>query len=229
MIPDDYVRTKTTVSGCRDQADIDIVVTTGGTRVTDDDVTSSGAVSGLGVTARRVHGEHPELPPEDERPSVVALWRGVDPTSGSFFPSPLHQYHNQTKPLYRLGLEDGYDAEIPSGGSVGYEELLDHDPDYIAVVGSLTSDTHEGFVNQIVEPFENDANGQELTAVQEGNIIRSGGQYMGPTVDLFATEAVAKQVWPDRFGEWPGPVRDVSEDEQLFDRQEVSDIINGNF
>ncbi|NUB93062.1 ABC transporter substrate-binding protein [Haloterrigena sp. SYSU A558-1] len=170
-----------------------------------------------------------ELPPEDERPSVVALWRGVDPTSGQFFPSPLHQYHNQTKPLYRLGLEDGYDAEIPSGGSVGYEELLEHDPDYICVVGSLTSDTHEDFVDQIVEPFENDANGQELTAVQEGNVIRSGGQYMGPIVDLFATEAIAKQVWPDRFGEWPGPVRDVPEDEQLFDRQEVSDIINGNF
>lgn len=169
-----------------------------------------------------------DLPPEDERPSVIALWRGVDPTAAQFYPSPIHQYHNQTLPLYRLGLEDGFDAEIPGGGTIGYEELLEHDPDYIAVVGSLTSDTHEEFVSNIVEPFENDANGQELTAVQEGNVIRSGGQYMGPIVDLFATEAVAKQVWPDRFGEWPGPVRDVAEDGQLFDRQAVSDIINGN-
>ncbi|RDI69944.1 ABC transporter substrate-binding protein [Halopelagius longus] len=170
-----------------------------------------------------------QLPPEDERPSVIALWRGVDPSSGQFYPSPLHQYHNQTKPLYRLGLKDGFDEEIPGGGTIGYEELLDHDPDYIAAVGSLTSDTHEEFVSNIVEPFENNPNGQDLTAVQEGNFIRIGGQYQGPIVDLFATEAAAKQVWPDRFGEWPGPVSDVPEDEQLFDRQEVSDIINGNF
>ncbi|WP_459193207.1 ABC transporter substrate-binding protein [Halosimplex sp. J119] len=170
-----------------------------------------------------------ELPPEGERPSVIALWRGVDPTTGEFYLSVVDQYQNQTLPLYRLGFEDGYDAEIPGGGTIGYEELLDHDPDYLAVVGSLTSDTHEQFVNNIVEPFENDPNGQELTAVQEGNILRIGGQYQGPIVDLFATEAVAKMAWPDSFGEWPGPVDEVPEDEQLFDRQRVSDVINGNF
>ncbi|WP_434522681.1 ABC transporter substrate-binding protein [Halorubrum sp. AS12] len=170
-----------------------------------------------------------ELPPEEERPSVIPLWRGIDPTGGQFYPSPIHQYQNQTLPLYRLRLEDGYDADIPGGGTIGYEELLEHDPDYIAAVGSLISNTHEEFVSNIVEPFENDPNGQDLTAVQEGNIIRIGGQYQGPIVDMFATEAVAKQIWPDRFGEWPGPVEDVPEEEQLFDRQRVSDIINGNF
>ncbi|GAA0272473.1 ABC transporter substrate-binding protein [Halobacterium noricense] len=169
-----------------------------------------------------------ELPPEDERPSVIAFWRGLDPSGGQFYVSPLHQYHNQTKPLSRLGLEDGYDAEVPSGGTIGYEEILEHDPDYIAAVGSLTSDIHEQFVDQIVEPFENNPNGQDLTAVQEGNYIRIGGQYQGPIVDLFATEATAKMVWPEIFGEWPGRVEDVPEDEQLFDRQRVSDIINGN-
>jgi iron complex transport system substrate-binding protein len=170
-----------------------------------------------------------QLPPEEERPSVIAFWRGLDPTSGQFYVSPLHQYHNQTKPLYRLGLEDGFDAEIPSGGTIGYEEILEHDPDYIAAIGSLTSDTHEEFVDQIVDPFQDNPNGQDLTAVQEENFIRIGGQYQGPIVDLFATEAAAKMVWPETFGEWPGPVEDVPEDEQLFDRQRVSDIINGNF
>ncbi|KAA9404766.1 ABC transporter substrate-binding protein [Haloarcula hispanica] len=169
-----------------------------------------------------------DLPPEDERPSVIAVWRGVDPTSGQFYLSDIHKYHNQTKPLSRLGLRDGYDAEIPGGGTVGYEELLNHDPDYIAAVGRLTTATHDEFVTNVVEPFENNPNGQDLTAVQEGNIIRIGGQYQGPIVDLFATEAAAKQVWPDRFGEWPGPVRDVPDEEKLFDRQAVSDIINGN-
>ncbi|RJT07859.1 molybdenum cofactor biosynthesis protein B [Halococcus sp. IIIV-5B] len=39
LIPDDYVRIKTAVSGLLDRSDMDIVITTGGTGVTVDDVT----------------------------------------------------------------------------------------------------------------------------------------------------------------------------------------------
>ncbi|UWM56892.1 molybdopterin-binding protein [Salinirubellus salinus] len=46
MVPDDYVRIKTTVSECLDRPDVDLVVTTGGTGVTVDDVTPD-AVSEL--------------------------------------------------------------------------------------------------------------------------------------------------------------------------------------
>ena len=46
MIPDDYVQIKTTVSEYLDRSDVDIVVTTGGTGVTVDDVTPD-AVSDL--------------------------------------------------------------------------------------------------------------------------------------------------------------------------------------
>lgn len=168
-----------------------------------------------------------ELPPEDERPTVMAIWRGVDPDSGQFFLAPVHRLQNNTKPYYRLGMRDAFEEDVPDG-PVGYEELLDADPDYIGAVGGLTSMTHEEFVETVVEPFENNSNGEGLTAVQEGNIVRTGGQYMGPIVDLFSTEALAKMVFPDSFGEWPGSSADVPEDEQLFDRQEVSDIINGN-
>ncbi|MDB2226094.1 molybdopterin-binding protein [Halorubrum ezzemoulense] len=45
-VPDNYVRIKTTVSECLDRSDIDLVVTTGGTGVTVDDV-SPDAVSEL--------------------------------------------------------------------------------------------------------------------------------------------------------------------------------------
>ncbi|MFO7833703.1 MAG: molybdopterin-binding protein, partial [Halohasta sp.] len=45
-VPDDYVRIKTTVSECLDRSDVDLVVTTGGTGVTVDDV-SPDAVSEL--------------------------------------------------------------------------------------------------------------------------------------------------------------------------------------
>jgi len=63
-VPDDYVRIKTTVSECLDRSDIDLVVTTGGTGVTVDDV-SPDAVSelfdrelpGFGEAFRRISWE----------------------------------------------------------------------------------------------------------------------------------------------------------------------------
>jgi iron complex transport system substrate-binding protein len=45
---------------------------------------------------------------------------------------------------------------------------------------------------------------------------------------MFQTEMVAKQVYPDIFGEFPGLGEPVPESEQLFDRQRVADIINGD-
>lgn len=39
VVPDDYVQIKTTVSECLDRPDVDVVVTTGGTGVTVDDIT----------------------------------------------------------------------------------------------------------------------------------------------------------------------------------------------
>ncbi|WP_135829782.1 ABC transporter substrate-binding protein [Halorussus halobius] len=167
------------------------------------------------------------LPPEDERPTVAAIWRGVSPDSGQFRIAPLHRLGNNTKSYYRLGMQDAFEGQYPDG-PVGYEELLRVDPDYIGAVGALTSTTHEEFVNTTVEPFEANENGQQLSAVQNGNVIRSGGQYMGPIVDMFSTEAVAKQVYPDEFGEWPGPVGDVPEGEQLFDRQRLLDVVAGD-
>ncbi|GAA0307522.1 ABC transporter substrate-binding protein [Halarchaeum salinum] len=168
------------------------------------------------------------LPPEDERPTIAAIWRGVSPDSGQFRVAPLHRLGNNTKSYYRLGMQDAFEGHYPDG-PIGYEELLDVDPDYIGTVGGLTSLSHEEFVNTVIEPFENNENGQNLSAVQNGNVIRSGGQYMGPIVDMFSTEAVAKQVYPETFGEWPGPLGELSESDQLFDRQRMLDIINQDF
>ncbi|WP_435098558.1 ABC transporter substrate-binding protein [Halarchaeum sp. P4] len=167
------------------------------------------------------------LPPESERPTVAAIWRGVNPDSGQFRIAPLHRLGNNTKSYWRVGMKDAFEGRYPDG-PIGYEELLDIDPDYIGAVGALTSSTHEQFRQTVIEPFETNENGQNLSAVQNGNVIRSGGQYMGPIVDMFSTEAVAKQVYPETFGEWPGPVGEVPEDEQLFDRQRLLDIVNRN-
>ncbi|MBO4249071.1 ABC transporter substrate-binding protein (plasmid) [Halomicrobium sp. IBSBa] len=168
------------------------------------------------------------LPPEDERPTVAAIWRGVRPDSGQFRIAPLDPLQNNTLTYRRLGMRDAFAGNVPDG-PIGYEELLDADPDYIGAVGGLTSLTHDEFVETVVEPFEANSNGQDLTAVQERNLVRTGGQFMGPIVDLFSTEALAKMVYPDSFGEWPGSPDAIEPSEQLFDRQALSEIINGNF
>ncbi|ELZ18620.1 ferrichrome-binding protein [Haloterrigena salina JCM 13891] len=167
------------------------------------------------------------LPPEEERPSVAAIWRGVNPDSGEFRIAEVNAQANNTRTYRELGLKDAFEGRIPDG-PIGYEELLDVDPDYIGAVGSLTSLSHEEFVDTVIEPFEEDSNGRSLSAVRNGNVVRTGGQYMGPIVDLYSTEALAKQVYPDEFGEWPGAVGDVPEDERLFDRGDLADIINGD-
>ncbi|SEV95481.1 ABC transporter substrate-binding protein [Halobacterium jilantaiense] len=166
------------------------------------------------------------LPPEGDRPSVAAIWRGVRPDSGQFRIAPLDPLQNNTLTYRRLGMRDAFEDDVPDG-PIGYEELLRVDPDYIGAVGGLTSLTREEFVSTVVEPFEGNENGQSLTAVQNRNLVRTGGQFMGPIVDLFSTEALAKMVYPDSFGEWPGSVGAVPEGERLFDRQRLSDIING--
>lgn len=168
-----------------------------------------------------------ELPPEDQRPTVAAIWRGVNPDSGQFRIAALDPMQNNTLTYRRLGMNDAFEGSIPDG-PIGYEELLRVDPDYIGAVGGLTSLSNEEFVETVVEPFEDNTNGQKLTAVEEGNLVRTGGQFMGPIVDLFSTEALAKMVYPDTFGEWPGASDEIPASEQLFDRQAVADIINGN-
>lgn len=123
-------------------------------------------------------------------------------------------------------MQDAFAGAVPDG-PIGYEELLDVDPDYIGAVGGLTSQTHAEFVDTVVEPFEANPNGQQLTAVENGNLVRTGGQFMGPIVDLFSTEALAKMVYPDAFGSWPGSPTEIPASERLFDRQRVADAING--
>jgi len=63
-IPDDYVRITTTVTDCLDRSDVDLVVTTGGTGVTVDDVTPDAVgelfdreLPGFGEAFRRLSWE----------------------------------------------------------------------------------------------------------------------------------------------------------------------------
>ncbi|KMT45782.1 hypothetical protein EL22_27510 [Halostagnicola sp. A56] len=53
---------------------------------------------------------------------------------------------------------------------------------------------------------------------QNNTRIRAGGFYQGPIINLKLTERAAQQIYPEEF----------SSDEQLFDRQRITDIVNGD-
>jgi hypothetical protein len=43
---------------------------------------------------------------------------------------------------------------------------------------------------------------------------------------MFQTEMAAKQLYPDEFGSYPG-YGDLSEEEQLFDRERLAAVVRG--
>lgn len=78
------------------------------------------------------------------------------------------------------------------------------------------------FRDAVLKDLRNHPVGSQLRAVENGRVYRGGYLYQGPIHNLFLTEQGAKQMYPDIFGE-------VTSDNQLFDRQRVADIVNGNF
>jgi iron complex transport system substrate-binding protein len=112
--------------------------------------------------------------------------------------------------------------------------MLSVDPEIIVVHWGIinTEDNRfdsEAFHEQYVAPMEEDPVGSQLTAVQEGNVYPGAYGEQGPIANLFLTELTGQQLYPEQFGEFdPEQYPDVPEEKQLFDRQRVADIINGD-
>jgi ABC-type Fe3+-hydroxamate transport system substrate-binding protein len=136
-----------------------------------------------------------------------------------------------------MGVTDALaDAVGPGYGDDGrnitldYELLLEADPDVLLVLGPMT----EYFdLDEIRTRLEEHEITSEVTAVREGNVHAQGARRQGPILNLFQTEMTAKQLYSDRFGEWPGyvdgePYPGIPEGERLFDRGRVADIVNGD-
>ena len=88
----------------------------------------------------------------------------------------------------------------------------------------------EDALRKTVEGMRDSSLGQELTAVQEDELYVGGSAYQGPIINLFQTEMLGKQLYPDEFGEWPGEITagelpDIPEEQQLFDREKLAEII----
>jgi iron complex transport system substrate-binding protein len=182
------------------------------------------------------------LPTDEETPSIGLINSGSSPGDGTFYVLSLEDTGYEMKPYRDLGLVDA-DAfagvETGQYGKTDYETMLDVDPDLILVhwgitTGSVTFDGDgafdaEQFREQFVEPMENHEVGSQLTAVKDGRVLPGPTAEQGPLVNAFQTELTARLFYPDEFGELDldAPL-DVPEEERLFDRQRVADIVNGD-
>lgn len=182
------------------------------------------------------------LPDDPETPSIGLINSGSSPESGEFYVLYLEDDGYEMKPYRDLGLVEA-DAfagvETEQYGLTDYETLLDVDPDVLVVHWGITTGSvtfggdgafdAEQFSEQFVAPMENDDVGSQLTAVQEGRVVPGPTAEQGPLVNAFQTELTARLFYPEAFGELDleAPL-DVPEEEQLFDRQRVRDIINGD-
>jgi len=167
------------------------------------------------------------LPPEDERPTVGLLSVNSDFEGGSFYAYPVHD-GNGHKQYRDLGMRGAFDDVIDgSYAEWDYEQLLDVDPDILLFQYGFSHVSTAEFEDRMAAMRE-DPIGQQLSAVRNEQLYRGGTSYQGPIINLFQTEVAAKQFYPEAFGEWRG-LGDIPAEEQLFDRQRLSDITNGVF
>ncbi|QCS45030.1 ABC transporter substrate-binding protein [Natrinema versiforme] len=164
------------------------------------------------------------LPPADDRPSVFLTFEGADEPE-TFSPYRLDDGGTSKKQWRDLGVHDALagtgtdNLSTTNRGKLDYENLLEIDPDVILIRGHERKSATE-FRDVVLDNMQSHPVGSELTAVRNGRVYRGGYLNQGPIHNLFLTERAAKQLFPDEFGA-------VTGDEQLFDRQVVADIVNG--
>ncbi|WP_049922140.1 ABC transporter substrate-binding protein [Halopiger djelfimassiliensis] len=168
------------------------------------------------------------LPPKSERPTAaMVLFSSSDDRMWGYKMNHPGYYAAHTRPL---GATDAL-ADAGYGDSenieLDYEMLLEADPDVLLVLGPM-SETHA--IEAIRERLESNSVTREISAVKNGRVYTQGARGQGPLANHFQLEMTAKQLYPDRFGEWPGyedgsPYPGIPEGERLFDRQRVADIV----
>ncbi|OLZ42222.1 Fe3+-hydroxamate ABC transporter substrate-binding protein [Natrinema saccharevitans] len=156
----------------------------------------------------------------DERPEVAVLVpKSAEPEA--FYPYTIDE-GTQSKHWNDLRVEGAFaangvaDAQA-TGGTIDYEALLEIDPDVIAIrqQGAVTeSEFEQGLVSFM---REHDV-ASELRAVRNDRVIYGGMTYQGPIIHLFQLERAAQGLYPNEF-----------DDEELFDRGRVADIVTGEY
>jgi len=162
------------------------------------------------------------LPPTSERPSVAV---------GSLYDGTwyLNTFGGGSEEVYGvkhyrdLGITDAV-AEADIGTSqVGTERMLKLDPEIFVWRHGIYNPEQ---VNEAFENLEDDSLGSKLSCVDSGRFYVGGSPDQGPIVNTFQTEMLAKQLFPDEFGDYPG-LGAVPSGEQLFDRSRIDEIVRG--
>lgn len=167
------------------------------------------------------------LPPESERPSVAMITAAdVGRQMWAYTVDDPGFLSAHTRPL---GPHNPFGSSFESGSTIDFEALLEADPDVILFLSGMQPTVS---MTDLRETLKSHSVASEVTAVKEDRVFPMGARYQGPVLNLFQLEMSAKQFHPETFGEWPksdgGPYPEVPEDEQLFDRGRVAQIINGN-
>ncbi|MBV0900230.1 ABC transporter substrate-binding protein [Haloarcula salina] len=167
-----------------------------------------------------------DLPAESERPTAVMLASADLDEIWAYTMDQPGFLNAHTRPL---GPRDAFEGAIETNSTVDFEVLLEADPEVILFLGGMEPGTS---LPKRRETFKSDPAAAEITAVQNDRMYAQGARYQGPILNLFQLEMTAKQLYPEQFGQWPtygeGPYPEIPADEQLFDRQRVADIINGD-
>lgn len=166
-----------------------------------------------------ITGIQDRLPAESERPEI-GLLSPASTEPDEFYPYRLGET-TAYKHWHDLGVTDALDgSDIRSftsdRGSIDYESLLEIDPEVLM----LYTDQHRtrsDFRETYLSFMQEHSIGSRLTAVQNESVYPAGGMYQGPIINLSKTERATRQLFPDEFGQ----------EEQLYDRQRVADIVNG--
>jgi iron complex transport system substrate-binding protein len=158
----------------------------------------------------------PVVPGRSERPSVAVLWGGGDAPE-EFYPYTIgsgtsfrHLRDLKVKDaLATSGVKDFHTERA----AIDFETLLEVDPETILLRGQEAKSRSE-FEQTVLTHFEDHQTASALTAVQNGDIYRAGGLYQGPITNMVITERLAGQLY--------------GADAELFDRERVADIVNGD-
>ncbi|WP_336361500.1 ABC transporter substrate-binding protein [Haladaptatus sp. ZSTT2] len=158
----------------------------------------------------------PLVPGESERPEVAVLW-GVGDAPEEFYPYIIGE-GTGFKHLNDLQVGDALaDSDVKdfhgSRAAIDLETLLEVDPEVLMLRG-YEAKTQAEFESSVVASLENHETASALTAVENGDVYRAGGLYQGPITNLVLTERTASQLY--------------GIEDDLFDRQRVADIVNGN-
>ncbi|MCT9098481.1 ABC transporter substrate-binding protein [Haloarchaeobius sp. HME9146] len=176
-----------------------------------------------------------QFPPVEDRPTVAYLNTNYWGDGKTVYVRDPTVPGYQTKPLRDLEIpeHDPFAGQYPAESNFiqgDYELLLEVDPEVIVYHAGMNvlRDPEKSFENDILGPLRDDPVASEVTAISDERVYPYHEFEQGPVMNLFNTELLAKALYPETFGE-PTGMEAPAEENQLFDRQRVADIINGDF